>query len=73
MDRRSRSYLIKAGQPGGFTDRTAADWSTAHGLEKKGLVTVIERLVAVKGMGVFPAPHVAATETGRIVLAALTI
>lgn len=71
MDRRSKAYLTKAAQPGGFTDRVATDWATAQGLKQKGLVILTEVAAARKGVGVFPAPHTVATDAGRTVLAAL--
>lgn len=71
MDQKSRKYLTKATEPGGFTDKSG-DWVTCDGLAKKGLVTVTEIMVATKGVGAHPAPHIVATDEGKIVAKALS-
>lgn len=62
-----KTILTKAAQPGGYTDKNA-DQPTLHVLACEGLITLKEKLVVYKGIGLAPAPHITITEKGRMVL-----
>lgn len=67
MNRNCKKYLRLAAKPAGHSD-TAGDWASIGQLAKLGLVTVSERLVAIKNLGVAPVPHITITEQGRVYL-----
>jgi hypothetical protein len=65
VTKKQKKYLSKT--IGGFTDRSG-NWMLAHGYEHQGLVTISEKVIAIRNVGIVPVPHVTITEHGRKLL-----